>query len=232
MFALPAQFLGGGVIIPLYYFAHLAYTTPVRTRTPSERKIDISGSTIWALLIVAFNVVPIIGLMFDSTFEARHWWTWFWQLYCTRITVAWYILQFLFNFVPLPSIRSSLSYRTKVALILGPFIAIAGATWIYTLISCPHPLSTVFFPQELAEEAWVLRMRRILQFDQLSVFGSSVLWVAMDARRNKVSSGLGVVLMGSILACFVGTGASFGILWLIKENLVSSKAEELEEKTK
>ncbi|KAK7180504.1 hypothetical protein DPSP01_006116 [Paraphaeosphaeria sporulosa] len=225
VFGLIAQFGGGGVIIPIYYFSHLAFTPPIRSRPLSERKIDIIGASVWSILIVLFHVVPVVGIMFDTTLKARHWWTWFWQLYTVRITMAWYIIKSIGNFVNVPRLHCPMSYRTKTALVLAPFIAIAVGLWTYTILCCPHSLSTVFYPHSLTEDTWVLRMRRILQFDQLFIWGSSVLWVAMDMRRNRISSGVEILLAGVLLACISGTGGSFGLVWLWRECKLTSNIE-------
>lgn len=163
--------------------------------------------------------------MFDTTFEARHWWIWFWQLYSVRITLSWYLMQYVGAFLQLPKIHSTLGYRTKAILALAPFIAIAVGLWAYTALYCPYSLSTVFYIHPLAEDIWVLRMRRLLQFDQVYIWGSSVLWVAMDMRRNRLSSGMEIILAGVILAGIVGPGASFGLLWLWREWKVAADSE-------
>ncbi|KAF2437549.1 hypothetical protein P171DRAFT_477915 [Karstenula rhodostoma CBS 690.94] len=217
IFGFIAQFGGGGVIIPIYYFSYLAFTRPIRSRPLPERRIDIGGATIWSTLLILFHVIPVVGIMFDTSLEARHWWTWFWQLYTVRITLSWYIVQFVGGFIKLPTVHSTMSYRTKTALVLAPFIAIAVGLWTYTVLYCPYTLSAVFYPHPLTEDTWVLRMRRILQFDQLFVWGSSVLWVAMDMRRNRMSSGIEIILAGIMLAGVAGTGASFGLVWLWRE---------------
>jgi hypothetical protein len=172
---------------------------------------------IWSILIILFHVIPTVRIMFDTTLEARHWWTWFWQLYSMRITLSWYTVQFLDKIISIPTMQSTISYRTKTALVLAPFIAIAVGIWTYTVLYCPHALSTVFYPHPLTVDTWVSHMRRILQFDQLFVWVSSVLWVAMDMRRNHISSGIDIISAGVVLAGVVGPGASFGIVWLWRE---------------
>lgn len=225
MFGLIAQFGGGGVIIPIYYFCHLAFTPPIRSRPLSERKIDITGASIWLILMVLFHVVPVVGIMFDTTLEARHWWTWFWQLYIARITLSWYVIQIIARFIRVPIVHNTISYRAKIVLLLAPFIAIAVGLWAYTALYSPYSLSTVFYPHPLTEDTWALRMRRMLQFDQLFIWGSSVLWVAMDMKRNGMSNGIEILLVGVMLAGVAGTGASFGLVWLWREWKLASDSE-------
>ncbi|KAJ4352225.1 uncharacterized protein N0V89_007572 [Didymosphaeria variabile] len=225
------DFGGGGVIVPVYYFAYLAFTPPTRSQPLSERKIDIHGAIIWSVLVVLFHVIPVVGIMFDTTLEDRHWWTWFWQLYSVRITLSWYIIRFFGWFITLPTLHSTLSYRTKTTLILAPFIAIALGFWTYTALYCPYSLSMIFFPYSLAVDTWVSRMRRLLQFDQLFIFGSSVLWVAMDMRRNGSSSAIKILFAAVVLAGVVGTGASFGLVWLWREWQLVSDGEKDTSKT-
>lgn len=227
MFALLAQFGGGGVIIPVYYFAYMIFTPPLKSRPLDERRIDTGGAGMWAFLILIFHDIPVVGIMFDTTLEARHWWTWFWQLYSMRITLSWYAIQILGKLIPHPSLHTKINYRTKVALVLAPFLTIAVGLWTYTVLYCPHPLSTVFYPHPYTVHTWVSHMRRILQFDQLFIFGSSVLWVAMDMRRNRLSSGVEILLASVVLAGAVGTGATFGLVWLWREWQLTCGGEKL-----
>lgn len=184
---------------------------------------------IWVLLVVVFDRIPYAGMMFDTTFEARHWWTWLWQLFSSRMTITWYAIQFLAKLIPFSGTRTT-NYQTKISLILSPLIAISAGMWIYTLLYCPHSLWEVFFPQPLIQDSWTLRIRRILQFDQLFVYGSEVLWIAMDIRRNGVSMVLPIIVVGVVLAGTVGTGASFGLLWLWREWQLVSKRDTAQRK--
>ena len=200
----------------------MVFTTPLLTQPLSKRKIDMRGAAIWAFLSILFHVIPAFGIMFDTTLERRHQWTWFWQLYSVRISISWYAIMFGTKFIPCPNFCKSKSYRQNVAMIMAPFIGLAVSLWIYTLFKCPHPLFEVFFPQPLAEDTWVLRMRRILQFDQIFIFGSSILWISLDSRRNGISNGIDLMIIGILLAVFVSPGASFGVMWVWREYLLFS----------
>lgn len=195
----------------------MTFTTPLLAQPFSRRKIDMGGAAVWAFLSVLLHVIPAFGIMFDTTLEARHQWTWFWQLYSVRISLSWYAMMFCAKFIPRWDVGQTMSYRTKITMLLAPFIGLAVSLWVYTLLYCPHPMFEVFFPQPLAEDTWVLRMRRILQFDQLFIFGSSTLWVSLDSRRNGISNGISLMIVGILLAVLVSPGASFGILWLWRE---------------
>lgn len=212
-----AQFGGGGVIIPIYYALYMTFTTPLLAQPLSKRKIDMGGAALWAFLSVLLHVIPAFGIMFDTTLEGRHQWTWFWQLYSVRISLSWYAIMFGAKFIPRWNLGQETSYRRKITMVLAPFIGLAVSLWVYTMLYCPHPMSEVFFPHPLAEDTWVLRMRRILQFDQLFIFGSSILWVSLDSRRNGLGNGVGLMIVGIFLAILVSPGASFGILWLWRE---------------
>ena len=210
------------MIIPIYYFAYLTYTSPLCTQPMVKRTINIRESIIWAISMVLLHTIPAIGMMLDITFEARHWWTWFWQLYVVRISLAWYAVNFISRSISIPAFRSNMSYRTMVTLLYAPFIGIAVAFWTYTILYCPHKLSEVFVPRVTTEDTWVLHMRRTLQYDQLFVHGSSVLWVALDSRRNGLGSAIRVIAAGLLLTALVGPGASLGMLWLWRERKLTS----------
>lgn len=104
-----------------------------------------------------------------------------------------------------------------MTVLFAPFIGIAVVFWTYTILYCPHKLSEVFIPRIPIEDTWVLHMRRMLQFDQLFVNGSSILWVALDSQRNGLGSAIAIMAAGLPLAALFGPGASLGILWLCRE---------------
>jgi hypothetical protein len=149
---------------------------------------------------------------------------WFWQLYSVRISVAYFVIKFVFRMLPLEPITLKLRYRTCLYLVLGPIIAISAAVWIHTLVSSPHPLTTLFIPGELdrsLENEFFARMRKTLQYDGLFCFSAAFLWLgvlAIDMGRASLVSATVRAVVAVASVRMVGPGATFGMLWLWRES--------------
>jgi hypothetical protein len=238
VFATIAQIGGGGVFIPIYYFCNIVYGGPVQRLPPAEKKIDIVGAWGFLVGILIFNTVPLVGALFASTLEQRHWWTWLWQLYAPRITIFWYIAMFLYSAfglresAPSPKTRGTVRYQTNVRMIMTPIILVPAAIWIYTLINCPYPIRTVFWPQPLSDPnifntaTWVERMKRTLIFDQLSIVASTFLWLAWDMKDLKQ------FVMVCAMGIVIGPGATMGIMWCVRESWIVVDGDKKEKKVK
>ncbi|KAF2186050.1 hypothetical protein K469DRAFT_664532 [Zopfia rhizophila CBS 207.26] len=218
-----AQLGGGGVIIPLYYFLFIVFCPPTRVQTLADRRITLGDALLWMLLTVLFHTLPGMAIYFAPDFETQHYWTWFWQLYPVRMSIVYFLVEGVSKILPIPRPRIVLRYSTTIRLILFPMIAISTGVWIYTLLNCPYSLKTIFCPAPLIEDTWLLRMRRILQFDELFVYGSSMVWLGflmMDAKKAGLVSGSGIagfLVMAVGLTGIVGPGATFGVMWLWRE---------------
>jgi hypothetical protein len=229
-----AQLGGGGVFIPLHFFLHIVFCPAVQLQSSADRRIDINRAFFWLPLMLVFHTVPIFGMYLSSDFEARHYWTWAWQLFSVRVSLGYYAMLALSRVVPssLKNLGKRMSYHTALRIILGPFIAISAAVWINLLINCPYSFSTLFSPITSGPEIgsrWVGMMRRCLQYDELVVFGSAFVWLlfmGVDARTAKMwsqSQTLGFAAM-LVLIPAIGPGATSGVMWLRRERaLVEEK---------
>ncbi|KAF1961032.1 hypothetical protein CC80DRAFT_465490 [Byssothecium circinans] len=215
-----AQLGGGGVFVPIYYFCNIIFGLPKQHVNAAEKKIDIAGAWVFLVGILIFHNVPLAGMMLAPTFEERHCWTWLWQLYPLRITIFYYVVIGLRKITPLPTFNIA-GYQKNLRLIMAPLILSPAIMWIYTLIQCPYPFPTVFWPQPLSDpnaytvDSWGERMRRTLVFDQLFVGGSTFLWLAWSAKDVKGLATFGVAC--AVLLVAVGPGATIGIMWCLRE---------------
>jgi hypothetical protein len=229
LWATIAQIAGGGVFLPIYYGLFLLFTTPIAQQPAAQRKVNLTDAWIYLPLMFVFNYGPVVGMLYHPTLAGRHYWTWFWQLYSVRMTIAYYAISFLASILPLPRLALRGSYRTTVTVMLAPCIAISAALWIYTLFNCPYPFSHIFWPQAFAEDTWINRLRRILQLDYVFVSGTGLLWVfgvLRDAGLHGVAGTMKIALLGGIATVCVGPGATLGLLWLWREMMVTSGGKE------
>jgi hypothetical protein len=218
---------GGGVFIPLYYGLFLISTVPIGKQSVSQRRINVKDAWIYLPLLFTFNYGPVMAMLYHPTFEGRHYWTWFWQLYAVRMTIAYYIISPIVALLPFSTPR--VGYRTTVALVLAPLIAISAAMWIYTVLNCPHPLAHVFWPEELVVDTWLGRLRRILQFDYLFLNGVGLLWATVllrDVGMRGFGETVKIVLVAGMATAALGPAAALGLMWVWREVVVDSQGGE------
>ncbi|KAF2679243.1 hypothetical protein K458DRAFT_422460 [Lentithecium fluviatile CBS 122367] len=228
VFALFAQLVGGGVMLPIYYGLFLLFTPAIGRKDGTQRRIDLGKAWIYLPLLFIFHYAPVAGMMYHPSFQSRHYWTWAWQLYSVRIWLAYEAIRFVIRYLPfrMPNIGKKLSYRASISLLLAPLIAISVGMWTYTLFYCPYPLRDVYFPHPLVEDTWEGRLRRILQFDYLFVNGSGLAWVLMLLREVRPGGTIKRAVAAVVATVLVGPAAALGVLWVWKESLVGGGEEE------
>ncbi|KAF2801072.1 hypothetical protein K505DRAFT_227365 [Melanomma pulvis-pyrius CBS 109.77] len=223
-----AQLGGGGVIIPLQYYLYSVFCPPVGLQYSADRRIDTGRAFIWLPLALLFNTIPLAGMYLSPDLNARHYWTWAWQLYSIRIALGYYFLLACSSLVPSGVLRTAktMNYHTALRIILGPLIVISATVWINLLVNCPYSFSVLFIPSKNHEQEhanrWVGMIRRCLQYDELVVFGSAFLWLvylALDMKNAGIwSPGKVLRFLGAFAgAIAVGPGAALGGLWLWRE---------------
>lgn len=224
-----AQLAGGGSMYPLYYFLHLVFNPPIAFKEKFARWVNLNDAIFYTPLMLVFHTIPFMGMYLASTNQDRHWWTWAWQLYTVRVSICYYILKFLRGVTGWPDMqnttRSVASYHKTLRLVLGPMIALSLGVWIYTVISTPYSFSTLFWPAPLSAEesdSFVGLIRRMLQWDQWFVMGTSLLWVVYFMwdmwNAGIVSRGQMIWFLALVgLVPLVGPGPTFGVMWLVRE---------------
>jgi len=230
LLVLIAQIVGGGFFVPVIYGLFLIFTTPIESLSPAQRRINLKDACLYVPLVLVFHYASVVGMYWYPSLEGRHYWSWFWQLHPVRTSVAHYALSFLIN--RLSQRKLDISQRARypqtVSMILAPFIAISAATWIYTIVNCPYPLAHVFAPQELFEDTWVGRLRRILQLDYAFLNAMGLAWIfglLRDAGLVDIGGTIRFMLVAGISTIMMGPAAALGCLWLWREKLVQHEAD-------
>jgi hypothetical protein len=113
-------------------------------------------------------------------------------------------------------------------IILAVMSFISSATWIYTIVFCDLPLSTVFLPPTAAQEGFTDHMRRALQMDELCIFTSGFAWLTFLFYDLHLAGLMGKdwvikAALLPVLAAVAGPGAAFAFGWYWRESLLKSK---------
>jgi hypothetical protein len=88
-----AQLGGGGIMMPLYYLAHLIFYRPAISRDKQGPRINLDDVVLYIPLLLIFHTVPVLSMYLVPDMQDRHWWTWMWQTYPTRVTIGYYVLR-------------------------------------------------------------------------------------------------------------------------------------------
>lgn len=210
---------------PLFYF--LCYTfgpSPsdlVRSASGKKLRTEHSAALLPLILILHTSEVFAAYLAIDPM--TRHYWTWAWQMTPLWLGIANFGVSKLIS-------RSSLG-TSRIAspnVLLVVMSLISSSVWIYTVVNCDYPLSTVFLPNISAQSTFAPHMRRALQFDELCVFTSSFLWLAYLFFDLKLAGLMGhewlfPVAFLPILAALVGPGTAFALGWYWRERTLDFK---------
>ncbi|KAF2870210.1 hypothetical protein BDV95DRAFT_595748 [Massariosphaeria phaeospora] len=224
VFGLLGQLIPAGVMFPFFYFLCVLFCPPAPSaRDRAARKIALGDAWVFLPAVVGFHTLPVLGMFFAASYEDRHYWTWFWQLYPVRVFFAYVVVKGGAKMLALRRRGLDVSYQKSVTLLVAPMIAVSAATWIYVLSSSPYSLRERAWPAAVAEETFAMRMRRILQCDALFMFAGTFAWLGYllgemwSARLIDAKQVAGFVAVGIASLGAVGPGATVGVLWLWRE---------------
>ncbi|SPQ21788.1 e4b63ad3-5a7e-4741-a663-b6a2f33bb911 [Thermothielavioides terrestris] len=168
-----AQFIGIGTVGPIFYF--LCFVLGPRARDLAHRpnrQLDPSKFALLLPLILSLHTLEIFGAYFSPDPITRHYWVWAWQMSPLWIGVA--------NFLSARAIGSWFrnSRLASPALLLQVLCIISAVVWLSTLLFSPYPLADIFLPTRARQTDDFMHIRRAFQFDQVSSFTASFLWLA------------------------------------------------------
>ena len=224
-FAVAGQFLGLGPVAPIFYFLCIVFGPTASDLAESSPQCPTiwRGRSIRLLLIVLlFHTLEAFAMFLASGYRIQHFWTWAWQL--TPLWIG------VFNVVVgqiigvLHGKNSRVATPKPILVVLG---LVSSSVWIYTLLYCPHSLSTIFIPEGGVQTEFIQHTRKALQADELGVFSSSILWLTysffdLHAAGFIASEWLFYTASLPIVTLCVGPGAAFVIGWWMRENVLES----------
>ncbi|KAF2677800.1 hypothetical protein K458DRAFT_377811 [Lentithecium fluviatile CBS 122367] len=225
IFAFAGQLLGLGSVAPVFYFLCFSFGPSASDliRSPSKRTLALEHTAPLLPIILLLHTSEVFAAFLASEPTTRHYWTWAWQMTPLWVGIA--------NFTITKTIGKSSFSDTALGspkVLLGVMSLISSGVWLYTLVNCEYPLSTVFLPDASVQTDFVLHMRRALQFDEICIFASSLLWLVYlfyDLHSAGLMGGEWVVKIAflPVFAAFAGPGAAFALGWYWRESMLQSK---------
>lgn len=224
-FTFIAQLLGVGVLAPIYYFLHITFAPSALRlkRSGKERIIQAHQAQYLLSLFLGLHTFQVWRSYTASEAETRQYWIWAWQMSPLWIGLANTTLSSMT--AGLVGVKDSALMSPR--LLLAVMCGISTSIWLYTLYYAPFALSDIFIPDSQVFTDFIHHTRKALQWDQVSSFGSSFLWLIYlffdlySADLIGVESLLGSALL-PLVAIITGPGSAFVIGWHWRERILSS----------
>ncbi len=248
LFTLASQFLGVGVVSPLYYLLHYVLV-PIETFKASDMRLTRTAYTRSVLpAVVAAYYIPLYASFLWPSFAGRVSWNFFWQLFpIWTALLASQVFSCLFpdtgQHDRLHNVRRDLPViRTTV----GVLAAHSAAAWLYAWYKAGFDagaiLGLVLPPMHSPQGAKNLLAfaGEFLRFDSAFLFGNTFLWLGYlfwDIKHaGMLKMGWGWILTYAVTGIIVlGPGAAAGMGFLWREELIATRhhwAAVTEEKAK
>ncbi|KAK4226705.1 hypothetical protein QBC38DRAFT_479749 [Podospora fimiseda] len=230
LFALLGQLLGIGVLSPLWCF--LQYTFSGKQQEVTKTRWTLAS---FPAVILAF-LLPFYGVLFVPDLEMRQKLLFVWQLYPIYLSVALFIFSRLFK----DSNDKQRDFTVK-KIYIGMASLMGAALWVSNAWF-GSGIKETFIPTDIPStgvvEGRLDFLGFIVQFmrwDGVFSFGSHLLWMAYQFWDLKAEGLLeegwfkvvGLMLLGVPV---VGPGASVGMAWLFRENILVTRGQKVHEK--
>jgi hypothetical protein len=193
--------------------------------------------TVLPSVLLAFYIPHYVSHLHPSL-RVRHATNWIWQMF--PIWVA--VLQQLFKRTDLvpdtaerDRMRSPTRDWTAIRVTVGAGVALSVGVWVYMLSMSPFSPVTIFIPhltppppEHHDEGDWMLVLRNFVQYDHLFRFGGALLWLGylladLKAAGMVEESWIRIVVSAIIATLALGPGASVGLGWLWREDVLVHK---------
>lgn len=224
-FTFTAQLIGIGNVAPVFYFLSLALgpTTADLARNASNRAFNNKYTVLLLPLMLVLHNLEVLAAYLLPSPEARHYWVWAWQMSPLWIGIANVVGGQLFGNLSPTGALSGIG-RSQVTLVV--LSTISALVWAAVLVLSPYPSSQIFVPALEEQTDLVLHTRKALQFDQVSSFGASFLWLAyqfIDLYREGLigAEGLWQVAVLPVVGSLAGPGVAFALGWYWREQKLS-----------
>lgn len=233
LFMLLGQLRGIGVISPIYYFLYYIFT-PVENFKSSDMRLGrMNYAMVLLPTLVLTYYIPLSAMLYWPTLSGRESWLFLWQMFPVWIFLTTRLFSSLLKDTTITD-RFEAPNRDMpvIRYTIGSLVTVSSAMWVFTCIRAISQLSlySVFVPYALPSQTGNLATftREFLKFDEIFLFGNTFLWLGMLFWDLKYAGMLRVgwmklVVYLVVLVLIVGPGATAGLIWLWRENVLASK---------
>jgi hypothetical protein len=236
LWGLLGQLFGIGWSGPLYFTFHYISSQMDNYKALDQRTTNLANTrTILPAMLAAFHVPFFASMAPWKTPEQRLWWTWIWQPFPVWVSLIQRVargLQISKNTVYYDRMHAPNRDLPVLRRTIYTFSALSAATWLYTL-SRSSPLSVLksfiplWTPPPSSAGIWAIA-RNFIQWDHVLGFSSAYVWLGLLFRDLKKwgktdASWAKIVGSAALSTVALGPGATVGLGWLWREELLASK---------
>jgi len=236
LFTLSSQFLGVGVISPLYYLLHYILS-PIEAFKASDMRltrIAYTKSILPTLILVYY--LPLYFSFFTPSLADRISWNFLWQLFPVWTSLI--ASQFLFRLSKDTTKTDRIDAVTRdlpvIRTTIGLLVFQSAVVWLYTLYKASFSYQTVLDivlpPMHSPQDApdLITFAGEFLRFDSAFLFGNTFLWLGYlfwDIKHAGMLSVGWARIVGYAVAGVVllGPGAAAGLGFLWREELLATR---------
>ncbi len=211
----------------LWCLVHYIQSPVENFRARDMRLTDLSyTASVLPVMLLTFYLPHFTSFSAWIDPNTRHAADWIWQPFAIWTTVLQYLLRktIMPDSVQEDRIKNSTRDLPIIKYTIHTVCTISASTWWYTLYSSHFSLATLFIPVRTPDEF----IRLFLQFDQVFSMGSCLLWLLYlfgDLKRAGMmaNSWVDIIARGLITLAVVGPGATVGLGWWWREQLLATK---------
>ncbi|KAK0618981.1 hypothetical protein B0T14DRAFT_518347 [Immersiella caudata] len=236
LFTLSSQFIGVGVISPLYYLLHYTLSPIEKFKAADMRLTRIAYTKSILPAVILTYQMPLYLSFFTPRFEDRVAWNFFWQLYPLWLSpVASHLFFRLFDDTTKHDRIHNVTRDLKtIRTTIGLLSAQSALFWVYTIVKSNFSFSTlaaeILPPLHSPQTApdLVTFAGEFLRFDQAFLFGSTLLWLGYlfwDTKHaGMLSMGWGKILGYAVVSLVaLGPAATVGLGFLWREEILATR---------
>ncbi|KAL3450066.1 hypothetical protein BJX65DRAFT_305528 [Aspergillus insuetus] len=241
LFAIACQFVGIGKVAGFYYLIEYFWSPTVNLPTAHSASMPTAAvkSLLGAALLVYYPLVA--GSYFAPTTQGRVVFNAVWQFFPILVLLGQGVIFLVFQAKgksndETSGFKSASTFKSRKAatrpempsirLIIATLSTISSIAFLYVRITRPSGMSMteIFFPVDSGTpvDSFETAVRRMLQWDQVCWVVPGYYWLLLSFRdlslRGRVDVPWGSVVLGLILGTVsLGAGATFGLIWLWRE---------------
>jgi hypothetical protein len=215
----------------MYYFLHYISTPIEKFKATDMRLTKMHYSLTILPIILSIFYLPMFAMFHWPTLSGRETWLFFWQMSPVWISLTSFFLSyFIPNTTQSDRIKSPKRDLPVMRYTIGALSVLSTSIWIWTNATSPYSPWSLFVPELIPSQTsdFVTFVRNFLKVDELSLFGSTFLWLGYllwdmkHAGMVKTPWAL-IVLYAVGTLTVLGPGATAGLGWLWREDIISNK---------
>ena len=220
-----------GVVAPLYYFLHYVLSPIEKFSSTDHRLTRLNYSIAVLPAVLGAFFLPLCGAFLWPNLVERQSWLFIWQLYPTFLSIYLFTISKLFpETVDVDKYDAPKRDLPIIRLYMGLSIVLVSSVWIWSWATGPYSMMTIYWPTAIPKTTtnFVDFIRDFLRYDQVFAFGPGLLWLLYlfgDLKHaGMMTAGWARILLSGLVTIVVlGPGATLGIGWLWREQILAEK---------